>query len=655
MKYTGYMGKTLHVDLTKGDIKEKELDLSLAMNFIGDWGISCRLAYELIKPGIDPLSPENVIIVGAGPLTGTSCSGASRTHVWTKYPLTNFIGPGGGSMGFSSRLKYAGYDHLVVTGQSNKPVYLRISDDRVEICDAGDLWGKDINEATDKIWKRHGTMNGVICIGQSGENLVKISMAIIDKSGTVGKFGLGAVMGSKKLKAIIASGKKGVRVSDETRFTELTDQMIREEVSWSERERFVDVGHTMYDFDPLARNLGITDYFRISVDPADSKRRFGPEVYMAGFKKARLACPGCTIGCRDICEVKEGEYKGLITYSSHTDCLPGMQLRLKNMAELQRFNGICNRLGIDRLAACTNFQFLIYLNELGIATKDDLEGIEMGNEKSLTKAVEKIAFRQGIGDVLADGREGIIRKFGKDVVEKYGVFIKGGEFWGSIQKSRLGSLRFDLVVNPLGPCNNKGGLVNPGKFDLSATEESFRKFGEGIMIPKENLDRIFDTPMRVNMARLLRHQQDDVAALSSLGFCARIHMAKYYSYKMERMAALYSAATGIEINAQRLKRIGERAWNLYKVLNVREGQSRKDDTFPRAWLEPLQVDGKELRLMDQFATKVLTAEDLEKMLDDYYDERGWEVERGIPTKEKLMELGLGYIVEDLDKQGIILA
>lgn len=195
-------------------------------------------------------------------------------------------------------------------------------------------------------------------------------------------------------------------------------------------------------------------------------------------------------------------------------------------------------------------------------------------------------------------------------------------------------------------------MVNPGKFEKAGIEAYQRFAAEVVAAPPDAMDRIvLDTPEKISVGRLLRHTQDYYAVICSLGMCMRVHFAQFYSMPM--LAELYSAVTGIEIDAKGLKRAGERAWNMFKALNVREGQTRKDDTFPHKWLEPLKNGDVEIPLMDQFRTKVLTAKDLDKTLDDYYDERGWEVERGIPAKAKLVELGLAEVVADLDKNGII--
>lgn len=639
------------MDLTTRTVKEEGLDPLFARQWIGDWGVGAKLAYDLLKPGIEPLSPENVIIIGAGPLAGTSIPGSGRTHVWSKWPVTNTIGPGGGPMGFGARLKYAGYDELIITGCADKPVYLKISDEGVAIRDASDLWGMDIFEATDEMWKRHGPMNGVLCIGQAGENLVKISLAIIDKSGTIGRFGLGAVMGSKNLKLIVAGGSKGVAVSDPTRVMEVSDQMMAGVMAWPIREEFVDLGHLEYDFDGVFYILGVTRYYTEKSDVASNRAIFGSEAYLERVKKARLACPSCPVACRDVDQIKQGEYKGLVTYNHSFSYNYGARLQFKSIEEAVKYMDISQRYGVDRMEATCGAEFLIDLTRRGIVAKEDLESIEIGNEKSFSQLIEKITFREGIGDVLADGLRGIVARFGEECAQ-YGHYIKGGSCYLEARTTGLGTMQLDLVVNPYGPNQGKGGMVNPGKFEKAGIEAYQRFAAEVVAAPPDAMDRIvLDTPEKISVGRLLRHTQDYYAVICSLGMCMRVHFAQFYSMPM--LAELYSAVTGIEIDAKGLKRAGERAWNMFKALNVREGQTRKDDTFPHKWLEPLKNGDVEIPLMDQFRTKVLTAKDLDKTLDDYYDERGWEVERGIPAKAKLVELGLAEVVADLDKNGII--
>ena len=643
------MGKMLHVDLTTGDIVEKDLNQNLAGKYIGAFGISAQLAYGLIEPGIDSLSPQNHIIIGAGPLVGTSCPSASRCDAWTKFPLTNTIGPGSGGVGFSSGLKHAGYDELIIKGQADKPVYLKVSDDGVEICDAGDLWGEDTFQATDEIWKRHGTDYGVVSIGQAGENLAKISLAIVDKSSTLGRHGLGAVMGSKNLKLIAASGKRKVQISDPVKFIELTDQVMTEVMNWPIRDEFVRTGHAEYDFEAVFRGQLKGYYSEACDDPVAARERFGPKVYLQRIKKARLGCPSCPIACRDVGQVRQGEYEGLITFQPHPAHCEGIRLALQNFEEATNFAHIAQIYGIDRMSFMAGAQFLIDLYKRSFITKDDLEGIEIGNEKSLTKLLEKVAFRQGIGNALADGIQGVVNRFGKEC-EKYAYCIKGGEPWRDARTDGLNSAMLGAVVSPHVFGASKSGGLRPS-MPLVGREapEIFRKYGERMAIPIKALDRILATPLKVNVARFLRHSEDIFTTYENLGLC--IHIQPFFS--MERMAGLYSAATGIKMDAYELGKAAERGWNVLKALNVREGFSRIDDKFPPKWLEPLKRGNEVVPMKDFLGIKVLTPDDLEKMLDDYYDERDWDIETGIPAREKLMEIGLEDIANDLAKKGLL--
>jgi aldehyde:ferredoxin oxidoreductase len=650
MGFGGYMGKILYVNLTTGDVKKEAIDHKLIRGFVGDFGISVRLAYDLIKPGINPLSPENVILIGAGPFAGTGVPGASRSHCVTKYPMSHTIGLGGASMSFSNRLKWSGYDHLVITGRADKPVYLRISDSDVEICDSRNLWGRDIYEATDEMWKRHGTDCGVICIGEAGENQVKLAEAFVDKNATMGRLGLGAVMGSKNLKLITAGGKRGVRIADRSRFVELVDELMTDIMSWPERANLINLGPMQWNFDGLAGITTTRNYMTETFDIDHLREIFGPNAYLEKIKKARFACQACPLACRDIWEVKEGDHKGLRSYQQGATFSGGARMLLQSMEDNAKFRDTMNRYGIDYFGFVGGVEFLLDLIKRGIIPKDTLEGYD-GSIEEIVKLAKKVARRQGIGDVLADGLEGVIRKFGKKC-EKYGIHIKGTHAFMETRLPKMGCQQFDLVVNPAGPIAGKGGTLNPGKYDPNVSLEAFVRYCGRLAIPKEAIDRIVNTPQKINIPRLTRHTEDGYMVFCLLSQCMRPHINQFYT--ISRMAELYSAVTGIKMNEVDLKKAGERAWNMMKVLNMREGFSRKDDVFPPRWLEPLnEGTTNEIPPMDFFGTKVLTAVDMEKMLDDYYDERGWDMEKGIPTKDKLIELELGWVVRDLEGAGIL--
>jgi aldehyde:ferredoxin oxidoreductase len=651
MDYYGYMGKVLHVDLTTGEIREEDLDLDLARDYIGDWGIGARLAYDLIKPHIDALSAENYIIIGAGPLCGTICPSSARVHLWTKFPVTNTIGPAGGPLGFGSRLKYAGYDELVITGRSENPVYLEITDEGVEIRDAGDLWGKDIYKATDMLWQRHGRDHGVLCIGPAGENLVKISLAIIDKGGTVGRHGLGAVMGFKQLKAIVIGGGQNVKIHDEAAFNDITDQVLNDVMNWPELDEYVHIGHMEYDFEALAR-LTTRKYYSEITDIEAIRDTLGPDYYVKHVKKARLGCPSCPIACRAIEQVRIGEHQGIITCQAHTVHFLAEHLDVKSLEDITTYAHYCNIYGVDYLSLTTSSEFILDLHKRGIVSKDDLEGLEVGYGQGFIELVKKVAYRKGVGDVLADSLAGFIRRFGPQCIE-YGYYIKGADPYFDPRPTGLGVMQLALVLGPHMFGNSKQGMLNPGKFNPNAGLDEFRKYGEWIAVPPESLERIFNTPLKFNVARFLKHSEELYATFCSLGICMRYHIHQFFG--MQKLAQYYTAATGLEISARELKIAAERSWNVLKALNVREGFSRKDDCFPRKWLEPIKRGDEDVYIQDIFKTRVLTKEDLEQLQDDYYDERGWDLERGIPTRAKLLELGLSDIADDLDKQGFHLA
>ncbi len=654
MNYNGYMGKILYVNLTNRSIHEEELDINLAESFIGDFGINAKLAYDLIKPGIETLSMGDPIIIGAGPLAGTLMPGASRCTAWSKWPVSSTIGPAGGPMNFGGNLKYAGYDHLVVTGKSNTPVYIKISDEDVEICDAGYFWGRDTYETTDKLWAKYGIRNSVISIGEAGENIVKISLALIDKQGSIGRFGLGALMGSKKLKAIITGGKKRVQIYNHTKFLQLIDEMLKEVRDWPLRDELLEKGYMGLNFDRYFYSIVIPNYpTDQNIDIETSRKKFGPNIYQQKIKKARLACPGCPTACRDIEQIREGEYVGQIAYhQSFTHNYP-IKLKLKSAEEGANYLDLCERFGIDKMAVTQGMGFLNYLNEQGIIPKKELEGFEFGNWESTRNLLKKTVYKQGIGGLLADGREGFVKRVGTELVETLGHYIKGADCWINPRSSGFSPMQLDLALNPMGPISGKGGFTrmrHSGAFIASSSPGLFKKFARRIGIPEEKIFLILDSPFKINIGRHLRHSQDFFAICSSLGLCLRAHLSQFYY--IDKLADLYSAVTGIEKDTDQLKKAGERAWNMLAALNVREGQSREDAKFPKIAFNNLKIGDKEFRMKDQFGIKYLTEEDIEQIKNDYYNESGWEQKRGIPTKDTLARLGLVDVAEDFKNRGI---
>ena len=312
MEFKGYAGTGLWVDLSTGAIKKESLDPDLVNRFVGGFGFTNKLAYDLIDKDVDPLSPENVVIIGSGALSGTLAPGSTKVMATTKLPINNAIGtPFGG--GFSHLLKCAGYDYIVITGRADKPVYLKIMDDDVSLVDAGDVWGKDIFETTDLLRGKHGAESSVIAIGQAGENLVRISFALVDKFGTLGRGGLGAVFGSKNLKALVVNGTKGVSIADAVGFVEVADSVRQKMMKYPLRKEWLKlgpgIGIMVYNncFGSY-RNWG-----EALIQDEDSQDPF--QAWMQIFKSGH-SCPTCLLNCRALVELEEGEYAGLIAPAS---------------------------------------------------------------------------------------------------------------------------------------------------------------------------------------------------------------------------------------------------------------------------------------------------------------------------------------------------
>ncbi len=644
MDYYGYVGTILHVNLTTGEIRKEPLDLELARNFIGGVGINHRLAYDLIKPRIDPLSPENPIIIGVGPLVGTFVPGTARVMGTTKFPLTGAIATAGGSMRFGCMLKWAGYDHIVITGKAKRPVYLKIIDDDVELCDAKDLWGKDISQTTEELWDRYQG-SGVIAIGQGGENLVKFALALVDKAATFGRGGLGAVMGSKNLKAMVARGAKEIRISDSSRLKQLVDSLFERARTYPLHKTLVDLG-VMENWPNYAKQILHHKNFTEVYPEEKSTELFGPTVYKK-IKTGRIACPSCFICDKDILEVKEGEYKGLVVHTASflNTGIISTRLGIEDCGRGLRLTDLLDRYGLGMLTFSSLLDFILFLHEQGIITEEDVGGLPLNRDfDTILTWLDKITFRQGFGDVLADGWLETIKKIGKDS-EKHAYIVKGQDCLWEPRWAGLGTMELEQVVCPRGPTSATGGSPTyvPG-----IPIDVFKRHSERMGASKEAVDRIFDSPLGLNVGRLTRYSEDWYSVLSSLGICNR-HMNNRF-YHVNTCAELYSAVTGIQLSPRELMEAADRAWNMLKVLNVREGFDRKDDKIPDKWFEPMKTaEGEEAVLMDYYKTKTLSREDVNELLDDYYDERGWDREKGIPTKEKLTELGLKDIADDLEK------
>ena len=372
MELYGYAGNILHVNLTNNEFRKELLDPELAKKFLGGWGINHKLYYDLVPSHIEPLSPDNPLIVGTGPFPGTMVPGASRTYIAHKHPLSGTIGSATGTGVFSNMLKSAGYDHVVISGKAPQPIYLKISEDNVELCDASGLWGKDIYDTVFALRSKYEPCS-IIAIGPAGENLVNISVTNVDGGqGGMGQGGMTAVMGSKNLKAIVAvQGATPIKVAHPRRLQKATDEVLERVRTYPRlHEMREGGGWYMMRGGMAGRNL---------VPQTNEEIETEAEAFeMHKRSRCNIACACCPVACRERIDLSEGEYAGLMSYNSLTTgrglSMVGVGL---NYNQLVKYNDTTNRYGIDRMFFDNILELLFTLYKDGTITKQDIGGLEL--------------------------------------------------------------------------------------------------------------------------------------------------------------------------------------------------------------------------------------------------------------------------------------
>ena len=629
MDWYGYTGNILNVDLTNNKISISKEIVQDVKKFIGGMGMNCKLGADLIKPKTDPLSHKNIIILGAGPLVGTITPGSSRSVGLSKFPATGAIANSCGSMGFGFNLKQAGYDHVIISGKAEKPVYLLIWDDHVEICDAKVLWGQDIVETTNHLWNKYNS-SGVIAIGQAGENLVHSALALIDKTSTFGRGGLGAIMGSKKLKAIVAMGTKGVSIANPKEFNKLYKKLINRIRNYPQRKSWIDLG--------MLRSLPVN--MMLSAKGEKKKAQQSSEkTYLKKLKKRRIACPSCPMGDKDILELREGEFSGLLNYTTSI-INPFMMLipdGLETCNQAVKVFDIINRYGLDSFTITSLFEFLGNMHDKGIISDKDIGFEWKRNYETLVHLIDIIAKRKEFGNLLANGWKGLA-EINENFTHEM-LTVKDLDIIFEPRFYRLGTMEFEQVVNPKGAHVASGG--SPTYVGAGGTIEKFRVHFTRMGIPNSAINRIFEPPLKsmgVNVGRLTRYSEDWYTVLTSLGLCARAQINRFWG--LESATNFYNAVTGFDLNQDDLRKAAEGTWNLLKLMNVKEGFSRKDDKFPKEWFKPLKFGEIELKFKGFYRGNHITTDIANQLLNDYYDERGWIEESGIPSQEKIKEFRL---------------
>lgn len=669
MEYYGYSGQILYIDLTSGTIQIHPLDMELARKFLGGWGINYRMEYDLLKPGIDPLSPDNPVIVGAGPMVGTPIPGAGKVVATMKLPVAadkskkKYIVATavGGSLRFGIMLKNSGYDHVVITGRAKKPSYLKIMDDDVEICDAGDLWGKDVYEASDELASRHRGKTGkagVWVIGRSGENLLTTAMALVDKVATMGRWGGGAVLGSKNLKAVVCLGTKGIKVKDPKRFMALVTQKRKEIMS-----------HPKYRTGfPTERKLGawlsqVADN-KAGAEKSQSKAAYPSNLYDL-TKYAEAACTGCLDPCKTCYIIKEGRFAGDTMQTEKLLLLNWErfpELRLSHYGEALKLIDLINRAGLCTMTAIRMLYYVTRLYERGLITTTDTGGLVLkrGDIDSYARLLEKWVSREDIGDAMAEGWSALSERTGINVATDFEdgfAIVRGGDV---LHDTRWRTYNPAWAIAPI--VRARPQHIHQFSYFARADDvyrdtnwpeyrKSFydvKRDFEKMATTREEIDRAF-TDKDFIAGRIEKHAEDCQGVFTSLGTC---DSASHWTWDPMRdltfLSEAYTSATGIKMTPRELKDTGERVWNMEVLLNLREGFTRDDYPVPDVWLQhmekPLKLSTGGYHHATDWFGRSIGKDDLYRMLDDYYDERGYDIKKGIPKLEKLRELKLDEFI-----------
>jgi aldehyde:ferredoxin oxidoreductase len=625
----GWAGQRLKVYLTEGKIVKEPLSGELRLNYLGGRGLNSKTLFDELKPGIDPLSPDNIFMVGVGPLNGTAAPTSSRWTVTAKSPLTGGLGDGNGGGDFATELKFAGYDQVIFYGRSPKPVYLWINNDHVELRDASFLWGKTNGETNKLLWEERGDREvRVLSIGPAGENLVGLAKVFSNITRCGGKGGIGAVMGSKNLKAVAVRGTGSVKIAKPAEFFQTVKHLYEKLMALPGQQVFRETG-TMSTIrvSSIGRCLSTRNaqsgYF-------EGWEKLTSEAFHSQFGSKHRGCAACPISCAHYYWVNEGPYATRGESNEFGTTYPfGSKCGIDNFAAILKMGTICDQLGLDTHSTGAIVCFAMHCWQEGLLTAKDTDNIDLswGNADAVIQLLPKIAYRQGFGNLLADG------------ALRASMQIKGSEACLRTVKGMEVSALYP------GPSNNVVGALGYA----TATRGADHNRGVGkdaISLPRlkeilgsEAVDRLTREPHSIEgKGVLLAVDQDYHAFINSMEVCKRLAQGKRGGgIHDDFLAQLVSTATGVEMSGDDLMKAGERITNVEKAFNIREGMGRKDDTLPKSFFVEEETP---------WGTTGINEAKFQAMLDEYYQFRGWDRE-GIPTKQKLEELGLGYMAEQI--------
>jgi aldehyde:ferredoxin oxidoreductase len=619
----GFMGKILRVNLNEGALSTEQIPDAWARKYLGGAGLATKYLYDEMPPGANSLGPENPLIFMTGPLTGTASASASRYSVVAKSPQTGIWGQANSGGSFGPALKRSGFDGVIFEGISPRPVYLKIESGHAELCDAGHLWGKTVPETEDTLQEGSDSKYTFASIGPAGENLVRYAAIMNNKHRAAGRCGLGAVMGSKNLKAIACSGKEPVRITDPEGFSAAARRQIG----------FLDESMLKVVFDTFGTNM-IADMVNVrggyptnnwqesvfeEIDSV-SAQGIADTVFVEG-----VPCFACPVTCGRKTEIKEGKWEGKSGEGPEYETTNtfGAMCGISDINAITMANYLCNEYGLDTISAGSTIAFSMECYQRGILTEEDTDGLEInfGDPDVIVDLVEKIAHREGIGNLLAEGSRVMSVELGQDS-QQFAMHVKGLELPA-----------YDPRAAKI--CGLGYVTANRGGDHITSYVEAPTFIDVPLLVIDESAikDPLIADP---HEAKVVVDMENAMATLDAIGCCKFMGMG----LTSQDMVDLLALATGWDITLDEYITCGERTYNLARAFCIREGIDRHADRLPdRLMQDPLPTGPAKNMFIE--------LDEMEKMKDAYYQYRGWDSTNGYPTSQKLVELGLEDLVQDI--------
>ena len=634
----GYTGKVLHVNLTKGELTVEEPEEKFYRTYMGGSAMGMHYVLKETPVGVEPLSPDNVLALCTGVVTGTPISGQSRLTSVAKSPLTGCIGDAQGGGYFPAEMKFSGFDAVIIKGKSPKPVYLWMHHGEAELRDARHLWGMTTGDAEDKLKEElEDKRIEVLQIGPAGENLVRFAALISMSNRANGRTGMGAVMGSKNLKAVVVRGKQKPTIANPEKFKEL-QKLGKTNLEPTGMDDFGKYG-TPDVTSPQNKSGGLPTYNFNSGTFEKHEEINGKTLYdshLRGHERdeqnrfGRDTCFSCSIKCKRVSQIDEGPYKTEAKYGGpeyETLATFGSYCGISNMDAIIHANALCNMYGMDTISCGATISWAMECWAEGKLTSEDTGGIELkyGSAEAMVKMTEMIAKREGFGKILAEGSQKASEIIGRGT-EDYLITSKGQEAPAHMPQVKR-SLSVIYAANPFG-ADHESSEHDPA---YKAYPERMEQIG--LTNPQEKL------ALNEEMMRFAMVTQHLSSAVDSLSVCAFIFGASFQLYDANQLVEVVNAVTGWDTDITEILAVGERRLNMLRAFNSREGIGRESDTLPKKMFKrPLEGGRSDGYVLDE--------KEWEAALEDYYRLCDWDVKTGHPSLKKMESLGLDWVVAE---------